>query len=67
MVIAGRAFPVVEMDMDDTMDSKRKYRPFGLILRALDDLKKANDENRVRKAIESGMEACDAFHTYGVM
>lgn len=40
MLVAGRAFPVVEADLDDAMDSKLQDKPFGLMLEALDDLQK---------------------------
>jgi 4-hydroxy-4-methyl-2-oxoglutarate aldolase len=37
MVVAGRAMPVLEIDLPDNADPDRK--PFGLMLEALDDLK----------------------------
>ncbi len=38
MVVAGRAMPVLEIDLPDEQEAGRK--PFGLMLEALDDLKK---------------------------
>ena len=37
MILAGRAMPVLEVDLDPDADAERK--PFGLMLEALDDLK----------------------------
>ena len=40
MVIAGRAMTVLEADIDQISDSNLLKKPFGLMLEALDDLKK---------------------------
>lgn len=40
MIIAGRAMTVLEADIDQINDSRLLNKPFGLMLEALDDLKK---------------------------
>lgn len=40
MIIAGRAMTVLEMDMNRINDSNLLNKPFGLMLEALDDLKR---------------------------
>lgn len=40
MLVAGRALPVLESDIGHNIDSSLQDRPFGLMLEALDDLKR---------------------------
>lgn len=40
MLVAGRALPVLEADIDASLGNDLKDKPFGLMLEALDDLKK---------------------------
>lgn len=40
MIIAGRAMPVLEADIDQNISSDLVDKPFGLMLEALDDLRK---------------------------
>lgn len=40
MLIAGRAMPVLESDIHQDMDPRLVNKPFGVMLEALDDLKK---------------------------
>ena len=40
MIVAGRAMTVLEMDMNRINDSNLLNKPFGLMLEALDDLKR---------------------------
>lgn len=40
MVVAGRAMTVLEADLEQDMDSRLLNKPFGIMLEALDDLKR---------------------------